>query len=127
MQLFMFSLEVVHVAADFNQPLQLAAVLLEKPCGINRTAPAGRKSEFLNTVLPQGGDQQFHILVPDNIVDVQEFVAILSGFVVLSPDARCGTAKAGNAFHKGFVFGSDAVLASIISGLILLFQLGFLW
>ena len=63
------------MAVDFNQTFKFAAVLLEEPCGFNRAAPYGGKSEMLNTVLSKAGDEAFHILVPDHFADVEVIVA----------------------------------------------------
>ena len=88
MGLFLFAGEEVFVTAvDFDEAFQGAAVLLEEPCGLNGAAPAGREGEVVDAVVSHAGNQAFHILVPNHLVDVEVGVAAVLSDFVLSPNA----------------------------------------
>ena len=76
-------------AVNLHQPLQPAAVLREKPCSVNRTAPAGGKGEMGYAVLPEGGNHAGNIPIPYHFVEVDVFVPAVVCFFVkpINPDA----------------------------------------
>ncbi len=97
-------------AVDFNQPLEGASCLFEKPCGFYCVT----KGKPLDAVLPHGFNQLCRFVVPCHFADIEVIVAAVSGNLVLVKKAAGGVAKFLKFIPDCLVGGSGGIQLILI-------------